>query len=255
MKTQTAWIFTPDEFAYVWSTETGLDGDYPHPISIIETPTTATEYEQLRAEISTRYPRRSDPDLAGPLRLLTNPDLRIICNGWFHNDDRRVRSQAAAVGDLGVILYQKPGRTADFGGDIKLVVTSRHLLGRHIAATMPAVPAGALGGLAGYTPRVRGEEPPSSWLRNDADQRPVEERIRLLLRVPRTAQGYLRIDRCLHDRRPHPSTYVSWIDVSENTRAGGRYLIEVTDNDTIVTAASAEDIAREIQRRTEPDPM
>ncbi|MFJ1459444.1 ESX secretion-associated protein EspG [Nocardia sp. N2S4-5] len=253
MKTQTSWSFTPDEFAYVWSTETGLEGDYPHPISIVETPTTATEYEQLRAQISARYPRYGDPDLTGPLRLLANPDLRIICNGWFHEEDRRVRSHAAAAGDLGVILYQKPGRTMDFGGDIKLVVTSRHLLGKHVAATMPSVPAGALGRLAGYTPRVRGEEPPSSWLRNDVGQRPVEERIRLLLRVPRTAQGYLRVDRGLHARRPHPSAYISWIDVSGNTRAGGRYVIEVTDSDTIVTGASAEDIAREIQRRVGPE--
>ncbi|BCK53204.1 ESX secretion-associated protein EspG [Nocardia wallacei] len=251
MKTRTSWTFTPDEFAFVWRSETGLDGDYPHPINIIETPTTATEYAMLRAEISARYPHNGDPDLTGPLRVLANPDLRIICNGWFHDSTRRIRSHAAAAGDLGVVLYQKAGPTADFGADLKLVVTKRQQLGRHIAATMPSTPAGTAGPMSGYTPRVRGDEPPSSWLRNDAGQRPVEERIRMLLRLPRTTQGYLRIDRYLNHPRQYPSAYVSWIDISDKTRAGGRYLVDVTDNDTVITPASTEVIARELHQRAD----
>lgn len=253
MKTQTSWVFTPDEFAYVWASETGLAGDYPHPISVIETPTNADEYDLTRLEISARYPRGADPDLTGPLRVLANPDLRIICNGWFHGSHRRVRSLAAAIGDLGVVLFQKSGATADFGGEIKLVVTTRHQLGRHIAATMPTVAAGAAGRLIGYTPRVRGEQPPSSWLQDDAGKRPVEERIRTLLRLERTAQGYLRIDRHLHDRRPYPSAFVTWLDISDSTRAAGRYLIDVDDSDTIVTPAAAATIADELYRRAELD--
>jgi hypothetical protein len=239
----------------VWSSETGLDGDFPHPINILETPSSANDYALLRAEISARYPRHGDPDLTGPLRVLANPDLRIICNGWFLDSARRVRSHAASIGDMGVVLFQKSGPTADFGGDLKLVVAHRHQLGKHIAATMPAAPASAIGQMIGYTPRVRGDEPPSSWLRNDAGQRPVEERIRLLLRLPRTAQGYLRIDRYLNERRPHPPAYVSWIDVRTDSRAGGRYLIDVDDSDTIVTPASADVIARELNQRAELDHM
>ncbi|WP_157107952.1 ESX secretion-associated protein EspG [Nocardia amikacinitolerans] len=250
MKTQTMWEFTPDEFAWVWS-ETGLD-TYPYPISIIETPTTGDEYAQLRAEISARYPHGSNPDLTGPLRVLANPDLRIVCAGQFHNSVRRLRSLAAAIGDLGVILFQKSGATADFGGSIKLVVTQRHSLGKHIAATMPNVSAGAAGNMVGYTPRVRGEQPPSSWKTANTGQQPSEERIRTLLRLPRTAEGYFRIEQYLHDRRPYPPAHVSWIDVSDaNPAAAGRYLIDVTHHDTTVTPASAEVIARELERRAE----
>ena len=253
MITQTSWEFTPDEFSHVWASETGLDGDYPHPINIIESSATAVEYEIRRMEISSRYPRGADPDLTGPLRILANPDLRIVCNGWFHNSHRRVRSQAAAVGDLGVVVFQKPGPTADFGGDIKLVVTSRHQLGRHIAATMPTVGAGTAGPMVGYTPRVRGDEPPSSWLRDDAGKRPPEERIRMLLRLERSAQGYLRIDRHLHDSLPYPQVFVTWLDVSDTSRASGRYLEDVDDNDTVITPASAKVIGQELYRRAELD--
>ncbi|WP_084510614.1 ESX secretion-associated protein EspG [Nocardia lijiangensis] len=250
MKTQTVWEFTPDEFAWVWA-ETGLDV-YPYPISIIETPTNGDEHALLRAEISARYPHRDNPDLTGPLRVLANPDLRIVCAGWSHNSAKRLRSLAAAIGDLGVILFQKSGPTADFGGNIKLVVTQRHNLGNHVAATMPTVSAGAAGQLVGYTPRVRGEEAPSSWTTANTGQQPVEERIRTLLHLPRTAEGYLRIERYLHDRRPHPPAHVSWIDVSDSIpAAAGRYLIDVTHHDTTVTPASAEVIARELRNRAD----
>lgn len=249
MKTQTVWDFTPDEFAWVWA-ETGLD-EYPYPIRILETPTTQTEYARLRDEISTRYPHHADPDLSGPLRVLANPDLRIICTGKILNSPKRIRSLAAAIADLGVILFQRSGATAEFGGDIKLVVTQRAKLARHIAATMPTAQPGAAGTLIGYTPRVRGEQPPSTWHISPDGQRPVEERIRTLLHAPRTAEGHLCIERYRHDPRPHPPAYLNWIDIREGHPAAGRYLIDVNDNDTTVTPAAADSIANELHRRTE----
>ncbi|MGW4769893.1 ESX secretion-associated protein EspG [Nocardia sp. NPDC004278] len=251
MKTQTVWTFTPDEFAWVWA-ETGLD-EYPDPISIIESVTTHDEYRRLLAQISARYPHSGDPDLTGPLRVLANPDLRIVCKGRSINSHKRIRSLAAAVADLGVVLFQKPGATADFGGDIKVVVTRRQNLGKHIAATMPPAPVGTVGTMIGYTPRVRGQQPPSSWKNTSSGDRPVEERIRTLLRLPRNAEGHLRIERFLHEPRPHPPEYLSWIDIRQDHPAAGRYLITVDDNDTLVIPASAEVIANELQNRAALD--
>ncbi|WP_174185585.1 ESX secretion-associated protein EspG [Nocardia barduliensis] len=250
MTTQTVWDFTPDEFAWVWATETGLD-EYPDPISIIETPTDKDEYERLTAEISSRYPRHGNPDLTGPLRALADPDLRIVCIGRSLRSHKRVRTVAVAVGDFGVVLFQRSGTTADFGGDIKLVVTRRQNLGRHVAATMPASPAGAASRMTGYTPRVRGEEPPTSWRLSDRGH-PVEERIRALLRLPRTAEGHLRVERYLRDRRPHPPSYVSWIDIRDDQPAHGRYLISVENTETVVLPASSDVIADELHRRADP---
>lgn len=247
MNTQTVWVFPPDVFAWIWG-ETGLD-EYPDPISIIETPTTAEEYIPLAAAIGTRHPHHGDPDLTGPLRVLANPDLRIVCKGRAANSHQRVRSLGAATADLGVILFQKSGATADFGGDIKLVVTRRGNLGKHIAATMPPTPAGSAGKMIGYTPRVRGEQPPTSWVASATGEHPVEERIRGLLRLPRTAEGHLRIERNLHAQRPHPPAYLSWIDIRPNHPASGRYLITVDNNDTYVLPASVDVIANELHHR------
>ncbi|KZM74959.1 ESX secretion-associated protein EspG [Nocardia terpenica] len=252
MRTQTVWDFTPDEFAWVWA-ETGLAGEYPYPISIIETPAPPDEYAHRRAEISARYPHRGDPDLTWPLRALAKPDLRLICTGKFHGSPKRVRSLAAAHADLGVILFQKSGSTVDFGGDIKLVVTRRRNLGTHLAATMPSARPGAAGQMIGYTPRVRGEQPPSSWRVDDGGREPIEERIRTLLRAPRTAEGHLCIERHLHSRNPSPPVYLNWIDIRDDHPAAGRYLIAVDDNDTIVTPAPEDTIARELHHRGELD--
>ncbi|QIS18758.1 ESX secretion-associated protein EspG [Nocardia terpenica] len=248
MNTQTSWQFSPDEFLWVWAAETGLDRT-PFPVSIIESPGTAEEYAKLRAEIASRYPKHGDPDLTGPLRALAEPEVQIILWGRNPRSATRLRTLAAAVGDLGVILFQKPGPTAEFGRDIKLVVTRRAQLGRHIAATMPQTPAGAAGKLVGYTPRVRGEEPPSSWLRNDDGRRPVEERIRLLLRAPRAAEGYIRIEQHPGGQPAPPPHYLTWIDIREGTPAAGRYLIDVDDNDSVLTPAAPDVIAREVARR------
>ncbi|MQY18191.1 ESX secretion-associated protein EspG [Nocardia macrotermitis] len=247
MSTQTRWQFTPDEFAYVWDAETGSD-DTPYPISVAQTPTTSTEYARLRAEISTRYPRHGDPDLTGPLRALANPEVRIVVWGKFHQSNLRIRTLAAAVGNHGIVLCQKPTESADFGGDVILIVTQRAQLGRNVAATLPPAEAGKVKQLIGYTPRVRGELPPSTWLPDNRGRKPVEERIRALLRAPRTAEGFLRIERRI-SREPQ---YVSWFDVDPERRAAGRYLVSVENDEATIAPASFEVIAQHIHRNVMP---
>jgi hypothetical protein len=160
-----------------------------------------------------------------------------------------VRTLGAAAADLAVILFQKSGTTADFGDDIKLVVTQRHHLAKHIAATMPPSPIGAAEPMIGYTPRVRGEQPPSSWKPAPNGERAVEERIRHLLRLPRNAEGHFRIERHVDGRRAPSPSYLSWIDIRDGHPAAGRYLIEVDHNDATITPASPAVIARELHHR------
>lgn len=76
------WVLTPDEFAWVW-TETGSDF-HPDPISIAESLTTEDVYHLLTREISARYPRGGVPELGRALRVLANPELRIIGTGYSH---------------------------------------------------------------------------------------------------------------------------------------------------------------------------
>ncbi|RMI29898.1 ESX secretion-associated protein EspG [Nocardia stercoris] len=249
--TLTSWTFTPDEFVHVWSTETGLVGDYPHPINLIESPLTTSEYDRLQADLAVRYPPHADRDLTMSLQVLANPELRIVCNGWSHITEERVRSCAVASGDLGVVVHQKPGAAVEFGGDLRVVVTQRRRIGRLMAATMPIAAPGAAGPLHGYTPRVRGEESPTSWLQDDFGDGPVEERIRDLLRAPRGLDGYLRIERGIHQGHPASREFLSWIDVLDPASAAGRYLIEVANDDTIVSPASTQAIADVLCRRAD----
>jgi hypothetical protein len=250
VRSRAAWNFTPDEFAWVWESETGEDV-LPFPISILETPTTTEEYVRYRAAVSARYPRRGDPDLTGPLRALADPDLRIVSWGRFHHSDVRLRALGVVAGNLGVVLSQQPGTAADFGGDLRLIVTGPGQLGRRLVAALPPTAAGAAGTMTGYTPRVRGEEPPGSWLRDEAGQRPIEERMRTLLRAPRTAEGYLRIEAGPRGRQ-RPPDHLTWFDVHPDARSAGRYLVDVSNSETTITAITPEEFAALIVRRAEP---
>lgn len=246
MTRQISWSFTGDEFAHVWEAETGRD-EVPFPLSILETTTTETEHAMLASAVSARYPRGGDRDLSDGLRAVANPELRIVSWGRFHHGDTRLRTLAAAVADMGVIVFQHPA-TADFGGDVKMVVMHRRQLGQHLAATLPPAPAGTAGRMQGCTPRVRGQEPITSWRTDASGQRPVDERIRRLLWTPRAAEGYLCFDREPYSTRPHRSLYTNWIDVRPDAPGAGRYLLDVTDTETVVTPASAETLATAFAR-------
>ncbi|AFU06236.1 hypothetical protein AW168_19845 [Nocardia brasiliensis] len=153
-----------------------------------------------------------------------------------------------ATGTTGAVLFQKHGATAEFGGALRLVATRPQNLGKHIAATMHTATTGRAGPMAGYTPRVRGEQPPTTWFVSHDGDLPPEERIRALLRAPRTAEGHLCIEQRRHSRRPHPPVYLNWIDIADNHPAAGRYLIDV-GSDTTVIPASAEVVASELYSR------
>ncbi|WP_280258029.1 hypothetical protein [Nocardia abscessus] len=75
--------------------------------------------------------------------------------------------------------------------------------------------------------------------------------MRTLLRLPRNAEGHLCVERYLHDRRPHPPSYVSWIDIRDDHPVHGRYLISGENTETVVLPASSDVIAGELDRRAD----
>jgi hypothetical protein len=244
---QQRWILTPDEFAWVWM-ETGSDL-HPDPISVVESPATEEEYRLLSREISVRYPRGGTPNLTEALRTLADPDLRIIGTGYSHQfPEKRLRVVAAAVGESGAVAVQRSGPTVEAGGDIQVLITSRSMLARHVAAAMPPNTAGPAERMVGYTPRIRGDEPPATYFRDSAGRAPIEERIRAFLRAPRAAEGHFTI--AAHASRGGPPAYLSWVDIREDRPAAGRYLIAVDDNDTTVAPASREDVERHLTHLT-----
>lgn len=242
------WVLTPDEFAWVW-TETGNDV-HPDPISIVESPTTEDEYHLVTREISVRYPRGGSPALTEALRVLADPELRVIGTGYSHRyPEKRLRVVAAAIGESGAVAVQRSGPTEETGGDIQVLTTTRSMLARHVAASMPPNTAGPAEKMVGYTPRIRGDEPPTTYFRDSAGRPPIEERIRAFLRAPRTAEGHFTIANCV-PRGAQP-TYLSWVDIREDRPAAGRYLITVDENQARVTSASSEDVERYLGQFTE----
>lgn len=237
------WVLTPDEFAWVW-TETGSDV-HPDPISIVESPTTEDEYHLLTRDISVRYPRGGTPELSRGLHMLANPELRIIGTGYSHRfPEKRLRVVAAAVGESGAVAVQRSGPSAEVGGDIQILTTTRATLARHVAAAMPTNTAGPAERMVGYTPRVRGDEPPTTYFRDSAGRPPTEERIRAFLRAPRAAEGHFAIT--THVLPGMPTTYLSWVDIREDRPAAGRYLINVDSTEAAVVPASRQDIERHL---------
>ncbi|MGY0501443.1 ESX secretion-associated protein EspG [Nocardia sp. FBN12] len=239
------WTLTGDEFTWVWRQETRFDEyDHPDPIAVRTTPTTEPEADRLRTILRERFPRGGDRGLSAVFAILANADTRVAAVGTV--DDSEIRCHGAALDGLGVIVAQRLSPT-ERNGPVRLALVSRATVPTHLTAILPTAEPGAAGPMVAYTPRVRGEEQASSWTRDAAGRLPADERIRRLMHLRRSAEGYFVINRTPGSHRP--TQYLSWIDIPPGQFASGRYLIEVNDNDTTVTPASPAIVAREISKR------
>lgn len=239
--TTNRWEFTPDEWSWVWTSETDRDIN-PYPIRAWDTATTEDEFRSVRNAISAARPRGSDPHLTEALRIAAQPDLRIVCTGRL--SDRQLRTLGAVGGDISVVVCQQPT------GAVTVVSTETTNLGKAIAATFPDIAAGGLPGMVGYTERIRNGEQVSYF--ESSTGSPAEQRIRrLLMRAPRSGQGEIRIDSRPDLADSSTSQWLYWLDVANTENADGRYLIDV-GHDTVVIPCDRARLAREILARSDP---
>lgn len=240
--TSRTWTLNSDEFAWLWHRETDKDAyDYPDPILIRETARTGVEYERVVEQCIDRFARPGDPQLSAAFAVLATADTQVRCFGTL-DDGSSVRSHGSALANSGVVVFQRSSPEG-LAGEITLVLVPRETVPLHVAATMPPTPAGRARRMVGYTPRVRGEEQPSTWHLAADGRSPVEERIRALMRAPRRAEGQLVFKRGVRDARPK---YLSWIDVAEGRNAVGRYLVDADENDVTVTPVSMNAVAQTV---------
>ncbi|MGW5453078.1 MULTISPECIES: hypothetical protein [unclassified Nocardia] len=238
---------TTDEFAWLWRTAAGGDEfDFPDPLRITETATTTVEYARQTREFERRFPAPAVAALRPVFETLAHPDSRIRCFGTTA-DGNEIRTHAAIGDRVAVILHQQPG-PREHSGPLRLALADPFAAAAHVVATMPRAAPGGAGSMLGYTPRVRGDESPTSQLRTADGRLPVDERIRRLARLRRSAEGQLVIERDPTSAHPWPPRYLSWIDIPPGHFASGRYLVEIRNHETIVTAASADRIVRELRR-------
>ncbi|MEV0294029.1 ESX secretion-associated protein EspG [Nocardia sp. NPDC050710] len=228
------WTFTPDEFAHIWR-ETEVDR-HPFPLRILETPRTEDAAEKLRIQLESRLPRNADPDLTACLRILTQPQTRIVAIGGAHTPGSEIRLLACAVFDRAVLAVQEPGARPDFGGTVRISIGHSSKLGARIAALLPKTPAGRHPARATAAATVRDSE--------TVAPHPAAAPIRKLLLKPHTAEGHIRVESRLDRPEPTPPIHYTWIDVAGD----GRYLIKAGDTVHIVPA-SPEQIGTQLQKR------
>ncbi|WP_278261338.1 ESX secretion-associated protein EspG [Nocardia sp. AG03] len=240
------WTLTPDEFAALWHRETRLDAfDYPRPLTIRETFMTRAEQQRFIADaLSTRFPPGRDQGLSAAFTVLAGADTRLRCSARFAGG-LDVRAQGAALDAIGVIVHQYTTATEP-STPVGITLTRRADVPSRLSALLPPTPSGAAGPMLGFTPRVRGEQPPARWGVTPDGRPPIEEQIRSLVLRRRSGEGHFAISRPLGGGRAFSNRYVSFIDVDAGRLSSGRYLITVDENDTRVVPVSPTTLSREL---------
>ncbi|MFD4439308.1 ESX secretion-associated protein EspG [Nocardia sp. NPDC058519] len=231
-----SWDLGPDEFAWLWKTQTEFDEyEYPDPMQVVETPRDQDEYALVTSALVRKYEKGLEPSLRVALQTLATSTVRVCGYGTLADSGQVLRSHVALTETAGAVLFQRP--TAADGRVFRLTVCRPDDALTYFAATLPPAPPGGAGAMHGYTPRVRGDENVTTWMQSNDGRLPEDERIRKLLRLRRYAEGQVAIESGLRGGRPLRPAYLSWIDIARGF-AAGRYMIEVTETDAIVIPAS-----------------
>lgn len=228
-----SWSLTPDEFAHVWR-QADLDR-LPYPLRVLESPRTQVDAEALSTELVRRLP--PDPDRDTCLRILADPHTRVIAIGTAAEPGRELRVLGCVVHDRAVLAVQEPGRTAEFGGTIRLSIGHSAKLGARLAALLPKSRAGRQPARTASLAAIRDTE---TVLQEERAAVPI----RRMLRARHTAQGHIRIEAHLDRPKPPPAVHYTWLDVEND----GRYLLKADDTVHIVPA-STDQLAAHLQKR------
>ncbi len=227
------WEFSPDEFTHVWQ-ETEKDR-LPYPLQVISSAQWQSESAKLSGELHARLPRGGDIGLTRALRVVANPEVSAVLIGKRRHP---IRIYGAIDGNIAVTLFQRPGPSDEFGGNVVVEVGSPTLVSNVFAVVVSAVPAGRGPVLVESADQI--EVSLESWT---GTRETTAERMRRLLNR-RAGWGHIEILPALRDRRPLPAQYLSWIDVEGD----GCYLYGERYNEFHVEPCSKDVISREVSR-------
>ncbi|WP_280459328.1 ESX secretion-associated protein EspG [Nocardia carnea] len=231
------WVFTPDEFSYIWQTETGLDRR-PHPIDLAPRATAATESARSALALEHRFPPNGDPDLTGTLRFLARTDVTRVTvfgddfDGTGNRGDP-VLAVAVGFGNWGALVRAR-------NGEITLIACHARTVGKHLVATLGTARAGRL-------PAMR--EPRATVLcpeQGPGAPGPAEIRARRLreaLHRPIDARGFFTITIAPENPMSPPPIHRTWLDFTGD----GRYLL-AAGADLSLTPVGDAGLAAELTR-------
>ncbi|WP_433200102.1 ESX secretion-associated protein EspG [Nocardia sp. CA-107356] len=257
------WTLTPDQFAMAWARTDG--DRIPYPLAVrLSARDTAERAAQLPALIGW-CDRTLDADLEGALRVLARPTVRIEVFGQRdaveqepgttgarsdsgHDDaieqtglvgqsdpitaepdidveTRPVRVLGAIAGDIAVVAAQRPGTSADRGGDIRLFVDRVKNLSARVISMLPENTPGASAQLT--APLARVNEDSRDLVTVPVAGPATPTRIRKLLRQSRNGIGQIVVSVRRPDGELHPFGVLCWIDVVGDGRYSVRTGVDV----------------------------
>ncbi|WP_405161134.1 ESX secretion-associated protein EspG [Nocardia sp. NBC_01499] len=227
------WTLTPDQFALAWAR---TDGDrIPYPLAVRLSARDTDERDTQLPALHSWCDRVLDADLEAALRVLGAPELRIEVYGERDSAPdavRPVRVLGAAAGNVAVVAAQRPGATADRGGDIRLFVGSVKSLTARVVSMLPERAPGTTPRLT--APLAKVGEDSRDLVTVPVAGPTVPARIRRLLRQPRDGIGQIVVSARRGDGDLRPFGVLCWIDVLDD----GRYSVRTgTDVDIVPVTA------------------
>lgn len=215
------WIFTPDEFSYVWANETSSDRR-PYPVNLAPASTVRTESELAALRLPQRFARQADPDLAAALMLCARPDATAITISGERSalprngeqpETEQILGFAAVIDHHAAVLHATATK-------VTVHMCHAHDLGSRLVAVIGSARRGTHGPLREPQDAVLTDAPiPGCREAGDA------ARFRSTLRRPVDCRGFITVTIAPDDPMSPATRHRSWLDIRED----GRYLLTTAD--------------------------
>ncbi|MQY17424.1 ESX secretion-associated protein EspG [Nocardia macrotermitis] len=231
------WTFTPDEFTHVWATETRQDRR-PYPINLAPRGIETSENAAAALKLEERFPLNGDPDLTGALKFLVRSDVTTITAFG----DRFVdgEQQPDPVLALGVVFSHWGAAVFSTDSTVTVVSGSARDAVKYLVKAMGSVRPGQLTPMREPRKAVLFPEP-GQWQETETSRR--AKRLRLALRRPIDARGYLTVTVSPEDPMSPPPQHRTWLDFSGD----GRYILSVGD-DMALSPTSMDQLAKYLMK-------
>ncbi len=216
------WVLTPDEFAHVWATETGLDYR-PYPINALipavpDLPAAGADHES--SGVRKHYIRNTDPDLTAALLLCSRPDATAFTvAGERGATAERILAFAAVAQQHAAILVARRE-------SVVVQICQAQAVGRQLVQVIGSAPAGRNATMREATDAVLDPDHilgPDLYDAKVLDPELLDPigRFQRTLRAPVDSRGIVTVTTAPNDSAPPPTRHRTWLDIAGD----GRYLL------------------------------
>lgn len=239
------WVLTPDEFAYVWENETGLDRR-PYPVNMAPAGIVRSEEEYAALRLPQRFPRQGDPDLAAALLVCTRTDATTVTVSGERTASNGSGPRPERILVFAAVVHHHASIVAAGPREVTVLMCHARNLGERLVALIGSAPAGRHPVLRESQDAVlrRHSGTFGSGLPAAVDGAgPGPSRFRRMLRRPVDGRGFLTVTVAPDDPMSPPTRHRSWLDFSGD----GRYLL-TTSHDLELAPAGDEEFAAQLLR-------